>query len=131
MGGWLNQATFLRDRHVGAVTPDDECPAGTACTHCAAGRPSAPVEAGDPRNLSMAVADVLPQLRQALPPAYHRPEWMREHGGYRCACCWDVVWPCPVAQRHGRYLDRSQRLEFTTARRAGLTLDASEPSPLE
>lgn len=105
--------------HAGAVRVHESCPAGDECGHCAAGRPHAPVEAEDPRELSMGVAMVHAPLRLALPPAYHRPEWMAGRAGWFCACCWDVAWPCLVVSRHPRYLDRSLRLEASLARRTG------------
>jgi hypothetical protein len=125
----FNQAV-LHGRHVGAVTPGDACPPGNACPHCALGRPSAPVEAGDPRDLSMAVADVQAELRVGLPPAYHRPEWWTG-GPWRCACCWNTAWPCPVAARHGTYVNRSLRMEFALARMHDLVMVAGEPNPVD
>lgn len=106
----------LTDTHVGAVRPGEACPPG-GCSHCRAGRPATPVEAGDPRDLSMALTDVDEALRVAAPPAFHRPEWMAEHGQWRCAACWTVAWPCPVADAHPTYLQRAFLFELAVARR--------------
>lgn len=118
--------TVLEDYLLGAVSFFDRCPDGDRCAHCAAGRPSQPVEAGDPRDLSMAVVDVDDGLRLAMPPRFHRPEYAESFasGGWFCACCWTdgriTSWPCLVAQRHGKYLRRSMMLELRDARRAGI-----------
>lgn len=119
------------DYAFGAVQSYDRCPTADECPHCAAGRPSAPVEAGDPRDLSMAVADVDDAMRAAMPPAYHRPEFsdLGKPAGWFCACCWDdgsvMEWPCTVALRHGTYLRRSMMLEYAVARKAGIAAPVS------
>lgn len=123
-------ALALHDNHVGPVDSYDQCPSGSQCAHCAAGRPAAPVEAGDPRELTSSTWELDDVVRAALPPAYHRPAWIDTctPKGWFCACCWDEAmlsqWPCTVASRHGNYLARSWKFEEDQARLHRLTVAA-------
>lgn len=110
---------MAEDYAFGAVQSYDQCRGDKQCAHCAAGRPSAPVEAGDPRTLSSAVWELDEELRLALPPAFHRPNWLDTLStpGWFCACCWTddgtiTQWPCQVVTAHGRYVARAMRLEL-------------------
>lgn len=118
------------DLHVGAVQPWDACRPDDPCPHCKADRPAAPIEVGDPRDLTCGNWELDDVLRQALPPAFHRPVWIDTctPKGWFCACCWDEAevtqWPCAVAYRHGNYVSRSWKFEFELARKHQLVIVA-------
>jgi len=117
----------LKDPQVGPVEAFDECHSPDQCAHCKAGRPSAPIEAGDPREPD-AHGELDDAMRWALPPAYHRPVFMDTctPKGWFCACCWEdgliTPWPCQVATAHGNYLTRSMKFELELARKHKVVL---------
>ncbi len=104
----------MADQRPQAVQGWDACKPDDQCTHCAAGRPEAPVSADDPADTASSCVEVETDAqRYALPPTYHRPHWIDvlSPPGWFCAACWDesqlTHWPCLVAIRHGGYLSRA------------------------
>jgi hypothetical protein len=116
---------MLPDPGFGPVESSDQCPEGNQCQHCAAGRPAAPDDLA-PRRLYESVWELDDDVRQALPPAFHRPEFVDTctPKSWFCNCCWTgghvTSWPCQVAQAHGTYVHRALRFERVTAEHAGL-----------
>jgi hypothetical protein len=104
-----------------AVGTFDRCRGDKPCAHCAAGQPAA-AESLNPRDLSAGVWELDEPDRIALPPAFHRPEWIDTctPKGWFCACCWGdgwvTSWPCDVATSHGVYLARSWQSDGGGAR---------------
>lgn len=99
-----------------AVQSFDHCTGEHPCAHCKAGRPEAPAGA-EPTTGSGGVWEHDDEVRHALPPTFHRPEFLDtlSPAGWFCACCWDEGklqrWPCRVASAHGGYLSRALKKE--------------------
>ena len=110
------------DPGFGPVESFEQCPPGSECAHCKAGRPAAPGDL-DPRRLYDGVWELDEDVRQALPPAFHRPEFIDTctPKTWVCNCCWSdgvvTSWPCEVAQAHGTYVHRSFQFERALAER--------------
>ena len=82
------------------------CPRDNECGHCAAGRPTAHAGLEPAINL-VSLFELDEDVRRALPPQYHLPEWIDcTPAGFFCRACWGdgwmTSWPCHVATAHGR-----------------------------